>query len=435
MTADVDFDVCVVGAGPAGSTTAYRLAQLGRSVVVIERGTAPGSKNLSGGVLYGRVLQQILPEYLDEAPIERHITRNVVRFLNPSSDVAIDYGDRRLGEQVSAVTVLRARFDAWLADKAVAAGALLMTSVSVDRVATESEATSRRVVGVQAGDDALRCHVVVAADGVNSFLAEGVGLRATPRANQRAVGVKAVVDLPREVIDERFGLAGDEGAAYALVGDCTKGIGGGGFLYTNAESLSVGVVLRLDDLVATRRKPTDVFDEFLHHPAITPLLRGGELAEYGCHLVNEGGAAMVGDVATDGMVVVGDAAGLSVNSGLTVRGMDLAIGSGIAAAEAIHEALEGGDVSAASLAGYRRRLDSSFVGRDMHTYRRAPAFLERPRMYREYGELLADVLYGAFCLDTTPRQPLWRVATAAVRRSPVGLRTLASDAIAGLRAL
>ena len=107
------------------------------------------------------------------------------------------------------------------------------------------------VVGIKAGEDELRAQVVVAADGVNSFLCREAGIRAKEPTNHLAVGVKSVIRLPRAVIEERFNLRGDEGAAYAVVGDSTKGLGGGGFLYTNIDSLSIGVVLRL----ALRRFP------------------------------------------------------------------------------------------------------------------------------------------------------------------------------------
>ncbi len=431
-----DFDVIVVGAGPAGSVAAYRLAQQGLSVVLIERGEAPGSKNLSGGVLYGRVLDQVFPGFADEAPVERRITRHVTTFLTPDSAVSLDFRSDRLAEPVNAVTVLRARFDPWLASKAEEAGVFLMAGVRVDALLTEPGPDgSPRVVGVRAGEDELRARVVVAADGVNSFLARDLGLRRTEPTNHLAVGVKTVLRLPRAVIEDRFGLTGGEGAAHAIVGDCTLGIGGGAFLYTNTESLSLGVVLRLDDLVRSGRTAIEVFEHLLEHPGLAPYLRDAQVTEYGSHLVAEGGAAMVGTIATHGMVVVGEAAGLTINSGLTVRGMDLAIGSAIAAADAIVEAVAAGDVTASGLAGYRRRLEAGFVLRDMATYGRAPKFLERTGMYGAYGELAADVFHGVFGLDTTPRRHLLGVARRALKESPVTVRQLISDGWAGVRAL
>ena len=429
--AEPDFEVIVIGAGIAGCVAAYQLARQGRSVLLIERGEEPGSKNLSGGVLYSRGIEQVFPDFLAEAPVERRITRNYINFLNGDSSVAIDYKDARLADPVNAVTVLRAKLDPWLAARCEEAGAMIMPGVRVDRVLTEGA----RVVGVQAGDDELRAHVVVAADGVNSFIAKEAGLREKEPLNHLAVGVKSVISLPRETIEARFNLTGDEGAAFAVVGDCTEGLGGGGFLYTNTDSLSVGIVVRLDDLTAKKKVVTDIFDHFLEHQFIAPYLEGGEMLEYGCHLVAEGGLHMIGEIVTDGMVVVGDAAGLTLNTGLTVRGMDLAAGSAVAAAEAIGEALDRKDTSQAGLAGYREKLFASYVGQDMKTYAKAPSFLEVERMYKQYGELLANVLYGAFNLDTQPRQHMVKVARKSLARSPLKMRQLIRDGITGARAL
>jgi electron transfer flavoprotein-quinone oxidoreductase len=144
---------------------------------------------------------------------------------------------------------------------------------------------------------------------------------------------------------------------------------------------------------------------------------------------------MLGKISTDGLVVVGEAAGLTINSGLTVRGMDLAIGSAVAAAEGIAEAIATDDVSAEGLAAYRRHLEDSFVLADLRTYAKAPAFLERTGMYGAYGELAAALFHDVFALDTTPRKHLVAVAREALRRSPVTVRQLVADGWAGVRAL
>ena len=426
------FDVVVVGGGVAGAVCAVQLARTGRSVVLIERGAEPGSKNLSGGVFYCRVMEQVFPGFAEKAPVERRITRNCVTFLNPTSSVSIDYWDARLAEPVNAVTVLRAKLDAWLAEQCEEAGVMVMPGVRVDELLLDGA----QVVGVRAGEDELRAKVVVAADGVNSFFARAAGVRAPEPTKHLAVGVKSVIRLPREVIEERFHVRGDEGAAFALVGDCTQGVAGGGFLYTNAESVSIGVVLRLDDLAAKGLSSSEVHDHLLDHPAIAPYLVGGELLEYGCHLTIEDGPAMVThDLTRPGLVVIGDAAGFTLNTGLTIRGMDLAAGSAIAAATAVDAALEADDLSQHAMDGYLRELDASWLGSDMKTYAKAPAFLENPEMYGEVGLLVADVLHGVFDLDLTPRRHLRTTAIAAFKKSPLTLTRLARLGWAGLRAL
>lgn len=428
-TESVDFDVIVIGAGVAGCVTAYQLAKKGRSVLLAERGPKPGSKNLSGGIFYCRVMEEIMPGFVAEAPIERHITRNCLSFLSPTSSVNVDYSDQRLAEPVNAVTVLRAKLDEWLAGKCEEAGATLMPGVRVDSLLRNGD----QFIGVKAGDDELRCHIVVAADGVNSFICQNAGIRSKEPVKHLATGVKSVIRLPREVIEERFHLNADEGAAYAVVGDCTKGIAGGGFMYTNLDSISIGVVLRLDDLVERGEASSDIHDHFINHPAIQPFLKGGELLEYGCHLVAEGGRAMVHDLTRPGLVVVGDAAGFTLNTGFTVRGMDLAAGSGIAAAKAIDAALAKGDFSQASLDTYKAEIDKTFVGRDMNTYAKAPRFMENPRLYGDYGLLLSDVLYGTYNLDTSPRKRVLPAAAAAFKETPLKVTQVAKDILAGLR--
>jgi electron transfer flavoprotein-quinone oxidoreductase len=213
------------------------------------------------------------------------------------------------------------------------------------------------------------------------------------------------------------------------------GVGGGGFLYTNKDTLSVGLVLRLDDLIVKKLRTVDIFDHYLAHPFVDALIRGGELVEYGCHLVNEGGEKMMGQLVHDGLVIVGDAAGLTLNTGLTVRGMDLAVGSAQAAAKGVADAIAKGDTSAAGLAGYTAALAQSFVGQDMHTYAKAPHFLENERMYGTYGQLMADVMRGVFNLDTTPRQHLMPMARSVLKESGVKMTQLGHDGLEGVRAL
>jgi len=426
------FDVIVVGGGVAGAVAAYRLATAGRQVVLIERGMEPGSKNLSGGVFYCRVMEQVFEGFVERAPVERRITRNVVSFLNAASAVNLDYWDARLADPVNAVSVLRAKLDAWLVEQCEEAGVLVMPGVRVDALVREGE----QVVGVRAGEDELRARVVVAADGVNSFLAQEAGIRAKEPTEHLAVGVKSVIRLPRKTIEDRFRVTGAEGVAYAVVGDATQGCAGGGFLYTNDESVSVGVVLRLDDLASKGLNSADVHDHFLAHPAIAPLLAGGELLEYGCHLTIEAGPQMVThDLTRPGLILIGDAAGFTLNTGLTIRGMDLAAGSALAAATVIERALAASDFSQTAMDAYGTELAKSFVGADMRTYAHAPAFLEVERMYADYGPLLADVMYGLFNHDLTPRRHARQVATDALKASPIRKRDLAKDAWLGVRAL
>ncbi|RLP12735.1 FAD-dependent oxidoreductase [Propionibacterium australiense] len=435
MTSDEDeelFDTIVIGGGVAGTVCAYQLAKAGHEVVLIERGSQPGTKNLSGGVFYCRVMEQVFPGFAIQAPVERRITRNVLSFLNESSSVNVDYWDQRLAEPVNAVTVLRSKLDAWLSEQCEEAGVMVMPQVKVDELLIEDG----RIVGVRAGEDELRARVVVAADGVNSFIARQAGIRAKEPRRHLAVGVKSVIHVPQNVLEDRFHLSPQEGVAYAVVGDATQGCAGGGFLYTNIDSISVGVVLRLDDLAARGLASSDVHDHFLNHPAIAPLLKDGELLEYGCHLTIEDGPAMANhDLTRPGLLIIGDAGGFTLNTGMTIRGMDLAAGTAMAAAQTIEEALAAQNFSQESMDRYHEKLRQGFVGQDMELYKKLPALLENPRFYHDYGVLLADVMHGIYDLDTTPRKHLAGIAASTIRRSGVKMTELAKDAWQAVRAL
>ena len=370
MSVEYDFDVIIVGGGVAGTVCAYLLAKQGHQVLLIERGSEVGAKNLSGGVFYCQVMNQIFPDFIEKAPVERKITKNILSFLNPTSAVNLDYWDQRLAEPVNAVSVLRAKLDPWLAEQAEAAGATIMPGMKVDELVRED-----------------------GKDGVNSFLAQYAGIRPKEPLDHLGVGVKSVIQLGEETLKERFNLQEGEGAAYQMVGDCTQGVAGGGFLYTNRDSVSIGIVAMLDDLKKKQLSSSELHDHFLQHPYIEPFLRGGKLLEYGCHLVAEGGKSMQNGLVHDGLLLIGDAAGFILNTGFTIRGMDLAAGSAQAAASAIDAALKAENYSASSLNKYLENYQATFVGKDMETFAHAPQFLHNQELYGQVGQLAESASY------------------------------------------
>jgi len=430
--ADEVFDAIIIGAGVAGSTAAYRLAKAGLQVVLIERGPYPGSKNLSGGVLYGRVLHELIPDFWNSAPVERKVTNHVVSFLTDDSSVNLDFKTERFSQPpFNGFTVLRSKFDRWLAEQAEAAGAMLVPGIKVDSVIRHDG----RVEGVSADGEEMLAKVVIAADGANSFIAQQAGLRDKVNAFESAVGVKELIGLPREVIEDRFHLTGDEGTAFNIVGYATRGVPGGGFLYTNRESISVGLVIHLDALVERQLKPAEIFEDFLAHPMIAPLIKDGKLLEYGAHLVPEGGLNQMPRLVDNGLLLVGDAAGLGVNNGFVVRGMDLAIGSAIAAAETVIEAIAAKDYSADRLESYRTRLEKSFVLRDMQTYSRAVDFMQNERLFTDYPALLVNILTEIYRQEAQPKKNLAPMVIQNLKDSKIPLFDLLKDVLAGGRAL
>ncbi len=429
---DEKVDVVVVGAGMAGCAAAYQLATAGLDVVLVERGPYPGSKNLSGGVLYGRILEKIIPNYWEEAPIERYITNEIITFMSEEASFNIDFKTQAFGQPpYNGFTVLRAKFDRWFAGKVEAAGAVLVPGIKVDHLVRNGD----RIIGIAEGEDKILADVVIAADGALSFLAQEAGLCGRLSTHHMALGVKEVISLPKEVIEERFHLNGREGTAYAIVGYATRGVAGGGFLYTNRDSLSVGLVVMLADLLESRLKPQDMLEDFLAHPFVAPLIKGGALVEYGAHLIPEGGTAMMPKIYTGGMLVAGDAAGFCINNGFVVRGMDLAIASGMAAAEAVMEAKARNDFSSESLSIYTQKLEGSYVMADMRTYSRAPHFFRNERLYNAYPQMLADLMTRIYAEEAAPKEHVVVTARQSLKRTGVSLFDIARDVLEGTRSL
>lgn len=423
------FDAIVVGAGPAGSVAAYCMAKAGLEVLLIERGSTPGVKNMTGGRLYGHSLHKIIPNFWEEAPVERKVSRETVTFLTGETAVSLDVKSEKWNEAPS-FTVLRSEFDAWLAGKAEEAGAMLAAGVRVDELILENG----KVVGVRCDEDEMLANVVIAADGVNSLLAQKAGIRGELLPKHVATGAKEVIELPRKVIEDRFNLSEDAGAAQLFVGECTRGLQGGGFIYTNKNTVSLGLVITAEEFAHTDYRIIDLIEEFKMNPAIQPLIEGGKVVEYSGHLVPEGGLGMMPPLVNDGLLIVGDAAGLVLNIGYMVRGMDLAIASGEAAANAVIAAKAKEDYSKQGLASYQKDLENSFVLQDLKTYSKFPTFMENKRIFGHYPFFVEEMMVNLFKVDQTPAKPIVKSTLSNIKKYG-GLVQLAKDAWKGVSAL
>lgn len=426
-----DFDAIVVGSGCAGPVAAHELAKAGKSVLVIERGNTCGAKNVSGGRLYTHALRAVFPDCKTDAPLERRIVRERITMLAHDAATTVDYTDELMREeQYESWSVLRARFDPWLAARAEAAGAEYINGIAVESLIKEGD----RVVGVRAGGDEITADLVLLCDGVGSLLtASAVGAPAL-QPRHVAVGVKEVIALPERVISDRSMCGDEDGMAWMFVGDASKGHVGGGFLYTNRESISVGIVAPISDLYESETPIYQLLEDFKRHPDVAPVLAGGEVLEHSGHMVAEGGFDAMPPLVGDGVLLAGESALMCINAGYTVRGMDLAIAAGMHAGRAAAEALERGDTSAAGLAGYRAALENSFVLKDLRTLRHFPNFMETtPRVFDSYPDMVRDVMRSVFLADGTPVKPLRKQLAPIIRR--MGLRHLAMDLGKGMRAL
>jgi len=420
--AEEDFDAIVVGAGPAGSACAYTLAKAGKNVLLLERGDSAGAKNVSGGRLYTYALELVEPGLTQRAPLQRKIVREQIMLLSDGQATTIDHAE--YGKEAESYSVVRATLDEWFAAEVEAQGASVVPGMRVDGLLEENG----RIVGIRVGEDEMRAGIVVACDGVNSMLGQQAGLFPDVKAHAVGVGVKETIELPPAVINQRFGVKDGEGAARVAIG-CTEGISGGGFLYTNKDSISLGIVFNPEQAAQHGRQIQEIFQDFKLHPAIAALIEGGTSVEYGAHLVPEIGFHGVPQkLYRDGLLVAGDAAQFGINTGMIIRGMDLALVSGLAAAQAI--------LGAPGAEGplYLRRMEELLLLPGMRAYANSHRLFEAGRIFGAYPALANEALQFLFRVDgRTPPPTLPKLLRMV--RSRVTFAQLAADAWKGYRSI
>ncbi len=411
------FDVAIVGAGPAGVSAAYLLAGAGKKVIVLERGEHPGSKNVSGGVLYGHDLAQIMPDYFDKGcPIERNIIESRIWYLSKESGLTLGYRDGIFDSErrYNAFTISRAKFDRWYADQARRRGALIVPSTVVTDLLRDGDGVVTGVV-TQREDGEVRAKVTLLADGINSPLAARSGFRPEPKPEQVALAVKEVINMPPEVINERFGIAENQGVTIEILGQVTKGMDGVAFIYTNRSSISLGIGGNLADFATLKLKPYELIETFKQHPMVAPLIAGGKSVEYIAHWLAEGGYDAVPKVYGDGYLIAGDSAMLF--NALHREGNNLAMASGKMAAETILEALKLGDYSENCLRSYRDKLDRSFVMQDLKKYRRLGSFLyNRKEIFTQLPELVSFSAREIVTVNGVPKRAKEKAILDKVRQ-------------------
>lgn len=399
------FDTIIVGAGPAGTTAAYILAKAGLSVLLIERGAYPGAKNVFGGIFYTTVLNRLIPNFWEEAPLERHIKGIQIFLLSESNAVSIgvESNEHNRPPYNNSFTVSRARFDQWYAKKAEEAGAFLINNTVVDDLLWDNN----RVIGVKArGEEGdVYGDVVIVADGVNSLLAKKAMLRRDYAPRQVAMGMKEVIELPRQIIEERFHLSGNEGVELKyMAGSATRGIWGGGNIYTNLDSLSVVVWLSLKHLIERRVKATELMEDFKNHPLVRNYIKDGKTIEYQAHMAPDGGYDSTPKYYTNGLLVAGDAARF-LNASLHYEGTNFAMASGEAAAKTVLEAKKKGDYSEKSLSYYRKLLNDSFIMKDLKRYRKLNRFAEtNPEFFDAYLGAMTRMAVDYFTINELPKR-------------------------------
>ena len=423
-TMDEKFDCIIVGAGVAGLAAAMTLARNNMKFLLIERGEFPGSKNVSGGVIWGTDLARLVPNYWEEdGGWDRFINHRRLTFMDDQSTFSVDFKSSHFNEPPYAgVVVLRSKFDRWLADKVqeaidesdYAVDSFIAPNILVEEVLQENG----KAVGIRTGDEKFYADSIILAEGVNNLLTRQVGLqdKYVP-ADHMLTGIKEIIRFDQSVLEDRFQLNGKSGMSNEFVGYATDGVEGGGFLYTNKDTISLGLVLGIKDLREKGKKPHDILNEFKKHPVIADTIRGGEVVEYSAHVVSSGDNRVAPEkLYKAGLVVCGEAANLLMNAGKAIQGMDYAMRSGIIAAESITEAKKNEDFSEASMKKYQDTLNDSYIMQDINNFQDAVHLLHDPIMTQKMPNLICDFGRNFFSIKNEPTKKAREMLRDSVKK-------------------
>ncbi len=273
------YEVTIVGAGSAGCTALMELSRLGIQGILLESANPIGCKSVSGGILYSKEYPNKtvynvddIYENFNEAPVERLITGYYLNAVSQDKVYTIDLSEAHRYRTKFAYSILLARLNKWFAkmaeEEAFKQGGGIIPGVHVNDI----RYNDGKSIIVTDEFEEFETNAIIAADGVNSEIALLTGVRKKFEPEALYQGVKCIVKLPEDIIDERFDLEGNEGKAHLFAGDISKGHNGGGFIYTNNDTLSVGVVYHLDSLIKRSIEPYTLLDNFLKIPMVSNLI-------------------------------------------------------------------------------------------------------------------------------------------------------------------
>ncbi|PWV37227.1 MAG: hypothetical protein DJ555_03120 [Desulfurococcaceae archaeon] len=415
-------DVIVVGAGLAGSAAAYYLAKRGYDVLLVEKAKVPGQRNVTGGILYGSFIPgygliDLIPDFESEAPLERRVVKYRLAMIssptypaeyryravapNKRSYMVLEIDetsmlDRFIHRGISTghdYTVIRAKFDRWFARKVEEVGGIVVTATAVEDLVIEDE----KVVGIRTNKEEIHADLVIDASGITSKLVIKAGLRKPLDPSQVYHGIKQVYQLSEDEINKRFGLKNGEGMAIAIMGDFLRGMIGGGFIYTNRDTISVGLVVTMSSMLKSLRKnvkeigkPLDVLEDMISHPYVSRFIEGAKLVEYSAHNIPKGPMTILEKPLRSGFLVAGDALGAFVKIGGLIDGMRRAIATGIMAAQTYIYARKNNDFSEKTLSIYLDLLQPIY--RDIRRAARNSILSESKLLYGPGYKLLLRFL-------------------------------------------
>jgi electron transfer flavoprotein-quinone oxidoreductase len=358
------YDVIVVGAGPAGAAAAKVLGDNQVSTLLLERGRFPGAKNVFGGAIYSKPTSELIPAFWKDAPIERIITKEELWFLDQDSAVKMGFTGLKYGkEPYNKISILRPVFDRWFASQATAAGAVLKNSTLVTEILAKKKLMGAKEFHGVRFDDGSEVYgdIIILAEGAINILAQQSGIASKMQPSKFFLYIKEVLSLAPEKIEERFNLEKGQGAIYLMLGYPGLGRVSKIGIFTNSQSLSLIIGGFISHMRQARVSPSAILEKVKQHPLIKPLIDGAERQEYMAHMTPKGGVEASPKYHGNGLMLTGDTA--TMTSGR--RGIDLAMLSGMYAAETAIMARARGDNSETTLSNYSHKLQNSFFIEDM----------------------------------------------------------------------
>jgi electron transfer flavoprotein-quinone oxidoreductase len=271
------YDVAIIGGGSAGLSALKKLSDLNKKAILIEAGNKVGTKNVSGGILYSKkdplgkiynVDDVFGPDFESSAPTERLIKKYLLHATSKNKIFSMDLTPLHEYKTNFAYSVLLNRLNPWLAERASESaekqGGGIITGVHVSDFDWIENKTIVRTNELQE----FQVKSIIAADGINSEVAELTAARDKFKPQEVYFGVKVIIKLPENIIEERFQLDSSDGSAHLFAGDITLNHIGGGFLYTNRDTLSLGAVYHYDSLLSNPVTPVQLIDELIKNPLI-----------------------------------------------------------------------------------------------------------------------------------------------------------------------
>jgi len=390
----MEADVVIIGGGPAGMACALRLAQLidahngqlalkgstappisKENIYVLEKAREAGQHCLSGALLDPRSMNELLPGFESEAPIDAEVIRESVYYLTAQGQWKFPVVPPPLRDHGNYVISIN-KFVKWMAAKVEAAGITIFTGFAGSELLFDGS----RVAGVRTDDKGvdkqgqpksnfepgydLRAKITVLAEGARGScskqLIERLGLEDPEHAQTYGVGIKELWEVPA-------GRVGKGEVIYTLGYPLTWEEYGGAWIYGISDTLlSVGYVVGLD-YQDPRLDPQHVFQSFKEHALVRPLLEGGKMVRYGAKSLPYGGWLTMPQLSGEGWMILGDSASL-LNS-QRLKGIHLAIKSGMLAAETAFDSMLVGDYSSAALSRYQSRVEGSWIKEELYPVR------------------------------------------------------------------